>query len=175
MPSLLGDDPRVIPNKRNTTIPTGQGLLDAAALLTTPVPVLGDITGLFADANMMRNEGVTPGNLAMAGLGLLPFVPGAAMLRSADDALGASPSIRNASVGDKTIPGSIYGAGTTYNELLDLVRDDFVTYWKRNQPNGGPMSNMRARAWLSSRGFNRPTREAADNLIEAANEKGLFE
>lgn len=84
MPSLLGDDPRVIPNKRNTTVPTGQGLLDAAALLTTPVPVLGDIAGLLSDANMIRNEGATFGNVAMAGLGLLPFVPSAGSIRRAN-------------------------------------------------------------------------------------------
>ena len=74
MASLLGDDPRVIPNKRNTKVPTGQGLLDAGALLTTPFPVVGDVMGLLADANMIRQEGPTWGNVGMAAAGLLPVV-----------------------------------------------------------------------------------------------------
>ena len=85
MPSLLGENPRVLPNQRNTKVPTGQGLLDAAALLTSPVPIGGDIMGLLADANNIRQEGPSFGNVGMAALGLLPFVPGGAALRSADE------------------------------------------------------------------------------------------
>ena len=54
-----------------------QGLLDTLALGTAPVPVAGDIAGLAADVNrMVQNpEERTLGNAALAGLGLLPFVP----------------------------------------------------------------------------------------------------
>jgi hypothetical protein len=56
---------------------TRQGLLDTLALGTAPVPVAGDIAGLAADVNrMVQNpQERTLGNAALAGLGLLPFVP----------------------------------------------------------------------------------------------------
>jgi hypothetical protein len=55
----------------------GQGLLDTAALTAAPIPLLGDALGLAADSSRMYNdpEERTPLNFAMAGLGLLPFVP----------------------------------------------------------------------------------------------------
>jgi hypothetical protein len=37
--------------------------------------------GLLADANMIRQEGPSFGNVAMAGLGLLPFVPAASLIK----------------------------------------------------------------------------------------------
>ena len=54
-----------------------QGLLDSAAIATTPVPLLGDAVGLLADANRYATDpsSRTPGNFALSGLGLLPFVP----------------------------------------------------------------------------------------------------
>lgn len=54
-----------------------QGLMDAVALGTAPVPIVGDIAGLAADAKRMYDnpEERTMGNAALAGLGLLPFVP----------------------------------------------------------------------------------------------------
>lgn len=56
---------------------TRQGALDAAAISATPVPVLGDLIGLGADVHRYVNEpeSRTPGNFALTGLGLLPFVP----------------------------------------------------------------------------------------------------
>lgn len=56
---------------------TAQGLLDGAALATSPVPILGDLIGLGADANRFYNEpeSRTPLNFGLAALGLLPFVP----------------------------------------------------------------------------------------------------
>jgi hypothetical protein len=56
---------------------SGQGLLDTLALGTAPVPVVGDVAGLAADVTrMVQNpEERTLGNAALAGLGLLPFVP----------------------------------------------------------------------------------------------------
>lgn len=56
---------------------TLQGLLDGAALATSPVPILGDLVGLGADGNRFYNEpeSRTPLNFGLAALGLLPFVP----------------------------------------------------------------------------------------------------
>jgi hypothetical protein len=63
---------------------TGE-LLSAASLATAPVPVLGDLTGLAADARMyqMRPEERTMGNYAMSALGVLPFVPSVAATKAA--------------------------------------------------------------------------------------------
>ena len=55
----------------------GQGLLDTAAIGLSPVPVIGDLLGLGADANRFINEpeSRTPLNFGLAALGLIPFVP----------------------------------------------------------------------------------------------------
>jgi hypothetical protein len=56
---------------------TGQGLLDTAAIGLSPIPVIGDLLGLGADANRFINEpeSRTPLNFGLAALGLIPFVP----------------------------------------------------------------------------------------------------
>ena len=63
---------------------TGE-LLNAASLATAPVPVLGDIAGLAADARMyqMRPEERTMGNYALSALGVLPFVPSVSAVKTA--------------------------------------------------------------------------------------------
>ena len=59
--------------------PVSLGTLPAAALAFGSVPVLGDILGLVADAQMYAREpeSRTPANFALSSLGLIPFVPGA--------------------------------------------------------------------------------------------------
>lgn len=56
---------------------TPQGLLDGAAMATSPVPILGDLFGLGADAYRFATDpsSRTPGNYGLAAFGLLPFVP----------------------------------------------------------------------------------------------------
>jgi hypothetical protein len=56
---------------------TPQGLLDAAAMATSPVPFVGDAVGLLADSSRFVNEpeSRTPLNFGLAALGLIPFVP----------------------------------------------------------------------------------------------------
>lgn len=49
-------------------------IYDKVALATAPVPVLGDVTGLFADAATLWNE-PSWSNAGWAALGLLPWVP----------------------------------------------------------------------------------------------------
>ena len=58
---------------------TPQGLLDAAALATSPVPILGDVVGLGADAYRFATDPAsrTPLNYGLAALGLLPLLPAA--------------------------------------------------------------------------------------------------
>ena len=55
---------------------TPQGLLDTASLATSPVPVLGDMVGLLADVNRMRDPTErTWQNVGLLALGAVPFVP----------------------------------------------------------------------------------------------------
>lgn len=63
---------------------TPQGMLDSAAMATMPVPIVGDLAGLGADAYRYANEPEerTPGNFAMSALGLLPFVPAMSTAKS---------------------------------------------------------------------------------------------
>lgn len=69
-----------------------QGLLDIAALASSPVPVAGDVMGLLADAyNYYENpKERTPANIALSVAGLLPFVPARSVTRLADDAIDTS-------------------------------------------------------------------------------------
>lgn len=74
---------------------TGQGLLDAAALTTAPVPVAGDLVGLLADANRMRDpKERTALNYGLMALGALPFVPSG--LRQAKKAIGKADDAKRA-------------------------------------------------------------------------------
>ena len=63
---------------------TPQGLLDVAAMASTPVPVIGDVLGLAADAKRLYdnpNER-TAMNYGMSALGLLPFMPSMGSIKS---------------------------------------------------------------------------------------------
>jgi len=59
--------------------------LEAAALLTSPIPVVGDAMGLLSDAKMYATdpESRTAGNMAMSALGALPFVPAMGVIKNA--------------------------------------------------------------------------------------------
>ena len=65
---------------QNTITPQPQTLMDTAAMATSPIPVLGDLLGLGADANALRKDPSWGNALAMA-LGALPFAPPAAAKR----------------------------------------------------------------------------------------------
>jgi len=58
---------------------TMQDFLDKAALATSPVPVVGDVVGIGADAYRFSNDpsSRTPLNFGLAALGLLPLIPAA--------------------------------------------------------------------------------------------------
>ena len=57
--------------------------LNQAALATSPIPVVGDLMGLAADARMYASEpeSRTAGNFGLSALGMLPFVPALATMR----------------------------------------------------------------------------------------------
>ena len=70
---------------------TTQGVLDAAALGTAPVPIVGDAIGLAADVRRLAKnpEERTPMNYGLAGLGLLPFMPGLGTIKAVKGAAQA--------------------------------------------------------------------------------------
>lgn len=62
----------------------GMTPLGKASVVTAPIPVVGDVTGLAADVEMYATqpEERTGLNYLMSAAGLLPFVPGASQLRA---------------------------------------------------------------------------------------------
>jgi hypothetical protein len=91
---------------------SGQGLLDTLALGTAPVPIVGDVAGLAADVTrMVQNpEERTMGNAALAGLGLLPFIPSLGTVRRV-----GQPDI-------KALQDEYYEATAKANELYGMLR-----------------------------------------------------
>ena len=83
-----GPAPARVPRARGQT---AADMLGAAAIGTTPIPIVGDITGMAADAAMYAAypEERTMGNYAMSALGVLPLVPGVAAVRAARGASNA--------------------------------------------------------------------------------------
>ena len=71
--------------------------LDAAAIATMPVPIVGDIAGLLADADMYYNEPEqrTLLNLGLSSLGVLPLVPPVVSMRKGAGYLGDPRLIKN--------------------------------------------------------------------------------
>jgi hypothetical protein len=67
--------------------------LDAAALITSPVPVVGDVTGLAADVDMyMRDpESRNIPNYILSAAGVVPFVPAASQIRKGIKAYHGTP------------------------------------------------------------------------------------
>jgi len=66
----------------------GAHVMDQLALASSPIPGIGDAMGLAADARMFMQqpETRTPLNFGLSALGLLPFVPGLATIRSVKNA-----------------------------------------------------------------------------------------
>lgn len=79
-----------------------QETLDALAMSTFPIPVVGDVAGLAADANRLYQnpQERTPFNYGMMGLGMLPFVPGSSWYH------GTRGAVNPANVGNISKAGS---------------------------------------------------------------------
>ena len=86
-----GPAPARVPRTRGQT---AADMLGALSIGTTPLPIVGDITGMAADAAMYAAypEERTMGNYAMSAAGILPLVPGVSALRALRDAPDVSPS-----------------------------------------------------------------------------------
>lgn len=76
----------------NNTPRTTQDTLDGLAVATMFAPLVGDVTGLVADAYRLKNdpEERTPLNYGLMGLGMLPFVPNMSSLKQAGTDVVAS-------------------------------------------------------------------------------------
>lgn len=117
---------------------TLQGILDGAAMATSPIPILGDLLGLGADANGFYNEPESRNwlNYGLAALGLLPFVPsgvkvyraGGEFGRSADKGgptffstkkEGAKPFANGYEISEKTInPNNVFDTQLMENKKI---------------------------------------------------------
>lgn len=95
----------------------GMSPLDKAALATAPVPVIGDIAGLMADADMYINdpESRTLLNAGLSAAGLIPFVPALTVAKrtakAADEALDMSQAARMQRAADQNFKGGFYRGG----------------------------------------------------------------
>lgn len=106
--------------------------LEAAALLTSPIPVVGDAMGLLSDAKMYAAdpESRTAGNMAMSALGALPFVPHmpigeAGGLLGAIKAYHGSPHVFDRFSMDKIGTGEgaqAYGRGLYFAESPEVAK-----------------------------------------------------
>ena len=124
--------------------------LDAAALITSPVPVVGDVTGLAADVDMyMRDpESRNIPNYILSAAGVVPFLPAVSQLRKGSESLGdafksnmASQTTQRANtVGTATKASSYldslgasgrsldYGAGKGLNAEANAIDDTFEPF-----------------------------------------------
>jgi hypothetical protein len=137
---------------------TPQGLLDAAAMATSPVPFVGDAVGLLADSNRFVNEpeSRTPLNFGLAALGLLPFLPsmGAAaglFKGSAGPAMGGNqlgivnPTLaKNLSIPKSLPSGEVFDAAVANTKGARVTEDGLLMNLQRNQnPNQAMAESVR--------------------------------
>lgn len=102
--------------------------LDAAALITSPVPVVGDVTGLAADVDMyMRDpESRNIPNYILSAAGVVPFVPAASQIRKGIKAYHGSPhsfdrfSTESIGTGEGA---QAYGRGLYFAENEKVAKD----------------------------------------------------
>ena len=105
--------------------------MDQVALTTAPFPILGDVTGLAADARMFSQEpeSRTPLNFGLSALGALPFIPAASSIK----AFHGTPHKVDKFSMDKIGTGEgaqAYGHGLYFAESEDVAKqyaDTFAT------------------------------------------------
>lgn len=89
--------------------------LDAAALASTPIPVVGDIAGLVNDVRHYWNEPDkrTWQNYSLTGIGLLPFMPPAMPISRAAGHLSQAKQ-----TADHARDAGTYESGSQENDML---------------------------------------------------------
>jgi len=101
-----------------------QDFLDMSALATSPVPVVGDVVGLGADAYRFGTDpsSRTPLNFGLAALGLIPFVP--SMGAAAGLFKGsAGPAMGGNQIGAVN-PSKVFYRGTTPGDVRRIKTGD---------------------------------------------------
>lgn len=89
---VVAEDPKGVASE----VWDGMHPMDKAALATAPIPIVGDITGLAADARMYYEEpeSRTPANFMMTAAGALPFVPSAVGQKTVSEIFGGVKRIK---------------------------------------------------------------------------------
>ena len=98
-------------------------LLTGASLATMPVPILGDVMGLAADARMYqtRPEERTLGNYALSALGVLPFVPSVSAVKTVGK--GVKTAAEEAKIRlYRASPDDYVTRGTSFAEDVETAR-----------------------------------------------------
>lgn len=120
-------------------VPANIHPLDVMAMATTAAPVLGDVLGALSDLRrfVQEPESRTPGNFALSGLGLLPFVPPLGSIRGARNAIDIPAPSWNKSKQD--VPVLINPTQAQLNEMFkksDTLRvvevDGAMHVWDAN-------------------------------------------
>lgn len=95
-------------------------MIDKAALLSAPVPVVGDIVGGAADAKAIADD-PSPFNITMGALGMLPFVP------SGMRAIGSSAEVSDKFKKgvDKALAGGA-NSSRSREALIEMKGQDFL-------------------------------------------------
>jgi hypothetical protein len=99
----------------------GLSPFDKAAMATAPIPVVGDIAGLVADADMYMNdpESRTLLNAGLTAAGLIPYVPALSTSRKSAKALEGAGDIKQAAKASDEDMISLYHGGD-----VDEIRDE---------------------------------------------------
>ena len=94
--------------------------MDQVALTTAPFPILGDVTGLAADARMFSQEpeSRTPLNFGLSALGALPFIPAAATIK----AFHGTPRIKSEQVRERKPIKAYHGTNSDIKKFDDAMR-----------------------------------------------------
>jgi hypothetical protein len=110
--------------------------LDKAAIITSPLPIIGDIVGGAADAKALYDDPSWV-NLALMGAGLIPFVPSGGVTRTAQKAFtnlrndipgfyGTTDPVKQAGAWAKTLPEGVGNiAKARYSPESRAIQDEF--------------------------------------------------
>ena len=119
---------------------TNQSVLDGVSTALTPVPLVGDVAGLAADAYRYKTdpESRTPLNFGLSALGALPFVPSmAGVLRNAQLQGDAAKHFGTTSVPSET--GFILDNGSR----LDMSGRHYATGYQKKGDRFVPQPGQR--------------------------------
>jgi hypothetical protein len=152
--------------------------LDDVALVTSPVPVLGDVTGAAADVKRWYEGHISPGgeewgitDYALAGLGLLPVVPAAAAWgKYVDRAVGKAKREMRGNTAD--VARRIADPALDMSDAARMARADAMQF-KVKAFHGTPNKfEVREFSQTNDIGYHFGTRKAADDRLDLTAGRG---